>query len=350
MRTKLIAAFLLIFGLLLGGSYFTLKPYYDFATQTLAISPLKTLLPSTVKTINNQMNILVLGIAGGDHDGPNLSDSITVAHYDFTTNTLTTIGIPRDMWSDTLKEKINAAYAIGEAIQKGGGLKLAKAEVGALLGLPISYGVVINFSSFEKLIDYLGGIDIVVEHSFTDRQFPITGKENDLCGGDLTYGCRYETLQFNKGVNHMNGETALKFTRSRHAEGSEGSDFARSNRQQLVLQAVKEKILSVVKTKDLKKIIPLYTTINSLVERDISNQDGVFIAKNIVLKKNFTQVHLTIPQNALYVPSYDDYDGKYVLVPQDKDSKNFHQLVTCLIQYRKEESCTAYLKTETKEQ
>ncbi|MBI1862983.1 triose-phosphate isomerase [Candidatus Microgenomates bacterium] len=101
------------------------------------------LLVGTASLDASQVNILLLGVPGGDHDGPNLSDSINVMSYDMKTNQLTTIGIPRDVWSETLHQKINAAYATGEAIDPGKGMTLAKAEVSSIVGIPIDICLVI---------------------------------------------------------------------------------------------------------------------------------------------------------------------------------------------------------------
>src|SRR3990167_7601650 len=219
----------------------TTSRYYRFLTETLKISPIKTLLSlDSLKTYDDQVTILILGIAGMNHQGGTLSDSIIVVNYNLQTNSLLTISLPRDIWSDTLQDKINTAYAYGEAKQKGGGLKLAKAEIGAVVGIPIQYATVIDFAKFKELIDLLGGIDIDVDQTFKDNQFPITGRENDECNGDTEFKCRYETVSFKKGSNHMDGKTALKFIRSRHADGAEGNDFARNRRQQKILAAIKK--------------------------------------------------------------------------------------------------------------
>ena len=139
------------------------RPYYLFVTQTLKVSPIKTLLSlDGLKIYNNHVNILFLGIAGEDRDGPNLSDSIVVVSYDLKINHLTTISIPRDVWSEALHDKINSAYAYGEAKKKGAGFILAKAEVESIIGQPIHYGAAINFDQFEELIDFIGGVEVSV--------------------------------------------------------------------------------------------------------------------------------------------------------------------------------------------
>src|SRR3989344_839688 len=151
-----------------------IRPYYLFVTKTLQVSPLKTLLSiDGIKAYDNHANILFLGIAGADHDGPNPSDSIVVASYNLKTNHLTTISIPRDIWSEALHDKINSAYAYGEAKKKGAGFILAKAEVETIVGQPIHYAVAVNFNQFEELINFFGGIDVNVEKTFDDYAFPI---------------------------------------------------------------------------------------------------------------------------------------------------------------------------------
>ncbi|NTU72632.1 hypothetical protein HGB07_00425 [Candidatus Roizmanbacteria bacterium] len=306
LKIKIISASILIVLLIIG--YFIIYPYFIFITKTLSISLFKTLITSVpTKSIDGRVSIVLLGIAGGIHDGPNLSDSISVLQYDFKTNSLISVGIPRDLWSGTIQDKINSAYAYGEAKQTGGGLKLAKAEVGGLLGTTIQYAVLIDFAKFKELIDGVDGIDINVEHSFTDHDYPIDGKEDDLCGGDPEYRCRYETLHFKTGSQHMNGATALKFVRSRHAVGDEGSDFARNKRQQLVVNALKNKVIKVVKSQNMKEITRVYNLVNSLVARDISNQDLSVSIKNALFKKNFVQYSFNIPQFLLQETDYDDY-------------------------------------------
>lgn len=313
-----------------------IRPYWNFVNQELKISIFKTFFSKdSLKTYNNQVNILLLGIAGEDHDGPNLSDSITVVNYNFKTNILTTISIPRDIWSNTLKDKINSAYAYGEAKKPGkGGFILAKAEISEIIGMPIHYAAVISFNQFKELIDYLGGIEVEVENSFVDKKFPIKGKENDNCNNDPEYNCRYETISFKKGITHMNGETALKFIRSRHAEGQEGTDFAREKRQQKVMEAIKNKIISKIKKLDIETYKNIYQILNKLIKRDISNQQLAIIFKNIIFKKNFQQKKITLGQNFFINPPLNNYEygGLWVLIPKEQNYSTIHQYIKCEIE------------------
>lgn len=305
-----------------------MRPYYIFFTQTLKISPLKTLLSfDSLKTYDNNVTILTLGIAGKNHEGGTLSDSIIVANYNLRTNKLLTISIPRDIWSNTLQDKINTAYAYGEAKQKDGGLKLAKAEVEAIVGIPIQYAAVIDFAKFKELIDLLGGIDIDVDQTFKDNQFPITGRENDECNGDIEFKCRYETVSFKKGPSHMDGITALKYVRSRHATGTEGSDFSRNRRQQKVLAAIKKELLSSVAKPNLNNWKNIYNALDALITRDITNQQAAIILKNILLAQNFSQKDILLSPDLFTVPDLTLYNGQYALIPKEANFNQIHRYI-----------------------
>lgn len=128
-----------------------------------------------LKSLQGRTNIVLLGIAGGQHDGADLTDTIMILSFHPTSKTLSLISLPRDVWSDTLKDKINSAYHYGEEKKKGGGLILSKAIISDVVGLPIEYGFVFDFSKFRDVINLVGGITIDVPESFTDAEFPIAG-------------------------------------------------------------------------------------------------------------------------------------------------------------------------------
>ncbi|MCS7092916.1 MAG: LCP family protein [Patescibacteria group bacterium] len=310
-----------------------MKPYLDFLHQDLKVSIIKTLFfKNLVKKYNDQVNILVLGIAGENYDGPNLSDSISIFNYNFKTNLLTTISIPRDIWSVTLNDKINSAYAYGEAKKPNhGGVILAKAEISDIVGMPIHYALVIKIDQLKELIDYLGGIEIEVENSFIDDKFPIKGKENDSCNGDPQLKCRYETVIFNRGKNYMSGETALKFIRSRNAQGKEGSDFAREKRQQKVIEGIRYKLIEKIKKLNLEEFRQTHQILDRLIKRDISNQQVAIILRNIFLHQNqFRQRNVSLDEKFFINPPLSsEYRNLWVLVPKGKDYRKIHHYLQC---------------------
>jgi LCP family protein required for cell wall assembly len=197
------------------------------------------------KKYQGRTNFVLLGIPGKTHEGVDLTDTIIFVSIGFKKSDILMVSLPRDIWLDSLKDKINTAYHYGEEKKEGGGFILAKSSVSEVVGLPVHYALLIDFEGFENIINLVGGIDVNVENPFTDNKFPIPGRENDLCNGDKEFRCRYETVSFRKGLQHMNGETTLKFVRSRNAEGDEGTDFAREKRQQQVILALQKKLLSI---------------------------------------------------------------------------------------------------------
>src|SRR5690606_22235607 len=141
--------------------------------------------------------------------------------------------------------KLNAAYQIGSSDKNysrklpqftgaAGGGELAKYAVSKILGQPVQHFVALSFAGFTKSIDVLGGVQVRVNNTFDDYWYPIEGEEDNSCGrseediaaltatlsGNLleqSFPCRYEHLHFDAGVTPMDGETALKFVRSRHS-------------------------------------------------------------------------------------------------------------------------------------
>jgi LCP family protein required for cell wall assembly len=268
-----------------------------------------------LRPIDGRVNMLLLGIAGGDHDGPDLTDTILVLSFVPKQHQLAMISVPRDIWSDTLKDKINSAYHYGEEKKKGGGLVLAKATISDIVGLPIQYGVVFDFAGFKDIIDLVGGITINVPKAFSDSEYPIAGRENDLCGGDPEFRCRYETLRFDAGPTHMNGELALKYVRSRHAEGTEGSDFARGKRQQEMLVALKEKITSKEILQNVDTLKKLYAAFDKASDMDLNIGELLTIGKLFVNTKPEDIKKLSLEEQ-LYTPPSSWY-GRFVLLPKD---------------------------------
>ncbi len=266
-------------------------------------------------SFGERTNILILGIGGGSHAGPDLTDTMMVISLNAKKSSMALISIPRDVWSDTLKDKVNSAYHYGEAKQKGGGLTLAKAISEDVLGIPIQYSAVIDFSGFKKIIDLVGGITVNVPEGFIDSEFPIEGKENDLCGGDPLFRCRYETVRFDAGIQQMDGARALTYVRSRRAEGTEGSDFARARRQQIVLVALKEKLMKVSTWFPPKRSIALMSAIDEATDTDMNIATWLTVGREIATTKEASIQRVTI-DDLLTSPPVSLY-GRYVLVPKD---------------------------------
>lgn len=266
-------------------------------------------------------NFLVLGIRGEGGDSPDLTDTMIIASYNHDSKDVSLIGIPRDLWSPSLKAKINTAYYYGEQASPGAGIKNAQATVLQDLGLPIHYTAIVNFALFQQAVDLVGGVDIDVHPGFIDTEFPIPGREKSL-----PISTRYETVSFTEGRMHMDGATALKFVRSRHSVGDEGTDFARSTRQQQVISALRQKVITPNFLLDQKKVDSLLSIVARNLKSNIEGNLFPTLAKLALdtKDKNINTITLstTPDQNGLtilYHPSEARYNGEWVLIPKDNN-------------------------------
>jgi LCP family protein required for cell wall assembly len=290
---------------------------------------------SSLQSANNRTNILVLGVSGTGKVS-DLTDTMIFASIDKSSGDVVLLSIPRDVWLDSLQAKINTAYHYGEEKKKDGGFILAKDAVYEILNQPVHYSLLIDFEGFVKVVDLLGGIEIKVDRRFDDYQYPIAGKENDDCDGDPEYQCRYQEIHFEAGLQQMDGQTALKFIRSRNAEGEEGTDFARSQRQQKVILAIKDKILSYRVLLNPKKMAELKDALGDHIKTDYQfNEDQItaFLSLFIRFVKNKNQlrtISLDYGDNDnpgfLYHPPVDQY-GQWVLIPRAEDWSEIHKYV-----------------------
>jgi LCP family protein required for cell wall assembly len=187
----------------------------------------------------DRVNIALFGYGGAEHKGGNyLADSIQILSIDPQANTTSLIPIPRDFWVEGLPEipdngKINEAFAIGQL--RGGIDEAGRFTAGVLsqvTGLTIEYWMAIDFSGFRDVIDAVGGVTIT-----NPRPFKYTWSEASYHAG------RFNAGSFKRGQLTLNGEQALTYARARYtSDPRESSDFARSVRQQRVLQALRAKV------------------------------------------------------------------------------------------------------------
>lgn len=272
-----------------------------------------------IKIINNRVNILILGKGGDTHESPDLTDSIMLGSISFSKNKIDLLSLPRDIWITPLRTKLNSIYYWGNKKQKDGGLIMAKSTVEEILGTPVPYSIVVDFEGLIGIVDALGGISINIENSFIDEKYPIIGKENDLCGGDIDYKCRYEIVNFEKGQVLMNGSTALKFVRSRNAKGDEGTDIARSNRQQKVVMAMGDRLFDrqiLLSPSTLKSIKNIF--LNN-IETDIGIDEAAIIIRQIFKAKDNIISH-NFPIDLFEIPlSSPLYNNLYVFITKTGD-------------------------------
>lgn len=307
-----------------------LAPLYKYFPQAVTLS--RGFLegsPADLRSSNSRTNFSILGLGGQKNDPSGLTDTQLLVSYDHANKRHLLLSIPRDIWIPEINGKINSAYSYGNN-SEGAGIVLTNSLISKITGQPIHYSVVISFDGFIRLVDILGGIEVYVDRSFTDTKYPISGRESDLCDGDVETKCRWETIYFGQGKHYFNGAEALKFVRSRHAQGEEGTDFARAARQQKVILAVKDKLQSPRFWSSPWKVNQLLITLGDVVETDVPQKDLGILAK-LFVTLNRQNVKSEVLSLLVHPPTSAKYGNEWVLVPKGDNWENVHSWVSCLI-------------------
>jgi len=266
----------------------------------------------------DRINILLLGMGGLGHDGGYLTDTIMITSIEPSTGKVAMISIPRDLavpienygW-----QKINHINAYAEMEEAdSGGLAVSQA-ISDLLDIPIDYYVRADFSGFINIVDKLGGIDVMVENTLDDYSYPIMGEEENP-----DWDARFKHLHVEAGEQHMNGMEALEFARSRHGINGEGSDFARAKRQQLIIQAVKEKVFNASNLLKPSMITGIISELNEHISTNLKIWEILKLKDMLenVSKDDITTKVIDNSANGLLADTISD-QGAYLLVPKSGD-------------------------------
>ncbi len=340
------------------GLVITMAVAFAFKDKILAafnpISVVATIAGTNLKETDGRTNVLILGsdrrVSGIESGRSVLTDTILVASIGKVDKDVVLISLPRDLWvkdPNGYSSKINAVYAFSK---DGEGANNLRAVLQDVLGIPIHYHVMVSFDLFQEIIDILGGVEVTVDTTFTDYEYPVEDMENNTCGRTSEeadkmleegkfypeiYPCRYEKVVFTQGTQIMNGETALKFVRSRHGNNNENTDFARSRRQQKIITAIKNKSLSIqtlVNPTKLKNLYDAYSQ-NTDTDIDFGAVNSFYLLSQQI---NFDRVVSVVLDDRspadqgglLYAPTDRTlYNGQYVLIPQTGDYVQIHAFV-----------------------
>ncbi len=249
---------------------------------------------------NSRINVLVMGLDSREEDNDDIprTDTMILFSLDPESRTAGMLSIPRDLWVEIPgfdHNKINTAYRLGEVYntaERGPGLVLSTVE--ELLGMEINYYAMVDFAAFEDFIDELGGVTIQVPKKIVIDPL---GKHN--------------TTILKKGEHVLPGELALAYARSRNTSGS---DFDRAERQQQVIMAIRERILSAELLPSLIQNAPaLYETLSSGISSNLTLMQLVRLAwiAQQISEENIHRGVIGVDQ----VDFAFSYDGQDILRP-----------------------------------
>lgn len=221
---------------------------------------------------DGRINVLLAGGGGPGHKGGDLTDTLILASIDPVNHKAVLVSVPRDLWVTIPGRgsmKINAAYATAKQsyMRKNGvdtndsgaiqaGLTSIDQAMERVLGVPIHYNLLVNFTAFKQAIDTVGGVTVDVPEDLYD---PTMAWENG-----------YNSYIAREGVQQFNGKQALNYVRSRHTS----SDFARGERQRAIMLALKQKIVTAGTLSNPTKLSGLISAFGNNVYTDLSLQDA----------------------------------------------------------------------------
>jgi len=288
----------------------TAQKVLAFGSAISTQSPLST--QTGYMGTSDRVNILVMGYGGSGHDGAYLTDSLVVMSLMPQSHHTTLVSVPRDLWiqyppNSGNYDKINAVYPIASnnnADPVAGGDAAAQ-KVSLVTGLDVKYWITINFAGFRDFINAIGGVDVNVPDSFT-ANYP----KND----DPNIDASWKKVHFAKGLQHMNGETAIEYARARYVLDNlaEGTDFARSARQQLIMKA------ALTKLKDWHTWPSFFSALDALKHTIYTNLSLADLAQ-FALKMDLNNAHRVVLSFSNVLIGTTSSDGQSILLPKNQD-------------------------------
>ena len=234
-------------------------------TETITEEPTEEAYQGVPVSLDDTLNILVVGSDERHVGQPWRSDVIMVVSVDYAYRQVGVISFPRDLYVDIPtvgKNRINTATFFGgvNRYPNGGDIGLLKDTLAQNFDIRIDHYVKFNFETFKDMIDALGGIDIAVICPITGR-FPVEPGSNQLV---------WQTLP--AGQYHMDGEFALRYVRERKTT----SDVDRNRRQQRVLIAMRKRAREV---NIVPRIPALYDAMRDNIETDLGLTDIIALTR-----------------------------------------------------------------------
>ncbi len=310
-RTGLtVLALLLLIGGYLGYQFYkTQKKVFSGGGHAAAVCDGEIPLNELKKEGDARVNILLVGTGGPGHDGPDLTDTIIIASVDTLNKKVDLLSIPRDLWVQNSSggvNKLNAIYPFAKDASNGkklsdkekDGLKVLDAKITSITGINIHYNALINFKAFKDSVNAVGGVKVNVPETLYD---PTIAWENN-----------YNPVIAQKGIQKFNGAKALLYAKSRETS----SDFARSERQRLLLVALKDRVLSLGTYSNPVKISGLLNSLgnNVYTDFDLTSVNCLYKQMSQIPSSSIKSLDMVAPPNSLLTT--DMIAGQSVVIPK----------------------------------
>jgi LCP family protein required for cell wall assembly len=278
-----------------------------------------------------KVNFLILGLDHRDDELERtlLTDTIIFASFDLKKSRLKLIPLPRDLWIESLKTKVNALYYYGEIDKNSDGPDFLIDQLSLILDQPIRYWLVLDYQNMAELIDTMGGVDVSIKEGFTDNRYPNPRYRGASDSGQTPY----LTVSFQAGPTHLDGERALEFVRSRMSTSrEEGNDLARSSRQLQLFNGLVNRLKSRSTLLDPQKLGKLYRFWREKMSTNLSDEDLLAILLSLSPRRRLQIEQASIPatyerEGAILVNPPISKHGQWVWEPESGDWSEVQRFV-----------------------
>lgn len=276
-------------------------------------------------------NFLILGKGGGTHPGAQLTDTIMVLSYRYQDKKVALLSIPRDLLVPIAEgggqNKINYAYSYGVETKKGGA-EVAQKTISNVLDQTIHYYLVVDFVGFKKLVDALGGVEVVVDKPINDPYYP----RERFQGDQYIKSESYEPFYLAAGRQKLDGEITLKYARSRETT----SDFDRAHRQQKLLVAIKDKALSLGVLANPAKLVEILKILGEHVRTNLSGDEMKLVLKLIKEVEQDKIINVVLDNTPTGFLQASGGEQGYFLRPKTGNFKQIQQLTAKIFEEKEE--------------
>ena len=278
----------------------------------------------------DKINFIVLGLDKRDDslEKTETTDTIIFASLNRKDNKINLISIPRDLWFYDINTKVNEIYPLSQ--KESDKISFIKEKFQQLTGQKIDHVLILTTDNLIQFVNLIGGVDVTLEKGFIDKQYPNPDYVKDPKSGAPVY----KTVEFSAGQIHLDQSNITEFVRSRHggetaAQG--GTDLARIQRQQLVVQAVLDKLKTGNFINNPSQITDLYRLWNENITKDISDSQIFQIVTSIgenLSKISLNKIEIKVGTSAkdglIYHPA-TFINKQWVFIPADQEYKSFQQ-------------------------
>lgn len=278
----------------------------------------------------DRVNFIVLGLdkRNDSLEKTEVTDTIMLVSLNIKNQKINTISIPRDLWFYEINSKVNEIYPL--SLKETNQLYFIKDKFQNLTGQPIDHVIVLTTENLIKFVNLIGGVDVVLENGFIDKLYP----NPEYIKNPNSTVSKYKIVEFKSGLNHLDSENITEFVRSRKGGdtvNSGGTDLARIQRQQLLLEAILNKVKTGQFISNKLDITGLYQFWNKEVVKDISDTNILnllFMFGENITNLSLNKINLPVGTNSkngvLYHPN-SFINKQWVFVPSDKEYKLFRQ-------------------------